>query len=119
MTKKKYPNYKWCFCFGMVFIVFFALAMHLAFFDPSSKAYKVIRSFDNFLESRQYTTDANGDIVRNNNSVRILKGVRSYTFVTLSLIFSSIGLVGLCYNISPTKTLAPFKKSFERMMSNK
>ena len=30
-------------------------------------------------------------------------------------IFSSIGLLGLSYNISPTKTLAPFKK----MMSNK
>ena len=102
----------------MVFIVFFALAMQLAFLDPSSKAYKVIRSFDNFLESRQYTTDADGDIVRD-YSVNIVKGVRSYTFVIWSLIFSSIGLVGLCYNISPTKTLAPFKKSFEKMISNK
>ena len=118
MTEKKYPNYKWCFCFGMVFIVFFALAMQLAFLDPSSKAYKVIRSFDNFLESRQYTTDADGDIVRD-YSVNIVKGVRSYTFVTGSLIISSIGLVGLCYNISPAKTLAPFKKSFEKMISNK
>ena len=119
MTEKKYPNYKWCFCFGMVFIVFFALAMQLAFLDPSSKAYKVIRSIDNFWESLEYTTNANGDRVRKNNSVNIVKGVRSYTFVIWSLIFSSIGLVGLCYNISPTKTLAPFKKSFEKMISNK
>ena len=106
------------FLFWYGLYCFFALAMQLALLDPSSKAYKVIRSFDKFLESRQYTTDADGDIVRD-YSVNIVKGVRSYTFVTGCLIISSIGLVGLCYNISPTKTLAPFKKSFEKMISNK
>ena len=125
MNHKKYPNYKWAFCFGMVFIVFFALAMQLLFLDPSSKAYKVIKSFDNFWESLEYTKDgsidANGNLieVRRDNRTNVIRGVRSYTFVTWSLIFSSISLLGLSYNISPTKTLAPFKKSFKKIMSNK
>ena len=125
MNKKKYTNYKWAFFFGMAFIGFFSLAMQLLFLNPSSKAYEVIKSFDNFWESLQYTKDgsidANGNLieVRRDNRTNVIRGVRSYTFVTLSLIFSSIGLLGLIYNISPTKTLAPFKKSFKKIMSNK
>ena len=104
----------------MVFIVFFSLAMQLLFLNPSSKAYKVIKSFDNFWESLEYTKDGSIDAmgnlieVRRDNNPNVIRGVRSYTFVICSLIFSSIGLLGLSYNISPTKTLAPFKKSFKK-----
>ena len=49
----------------MVFIVFFALAMQLLFLDPSSKAYKVIKLFDNFWESLEYTKDGSIDAMGN------------------------------------------------------
>ena len=110
IENKKYPNYKWAFYFSLVFIIFFALSMKLFFLHPSSSAYKSIKFFDKITSTLEY----NG---REDGRTGVTRGHRSYTFVTFSLIISVIGLFGFCYSLSPSKTLAPFKKSFEKMIS--
>ena len=118
IENKKYPNHKWAFYFSLVFIIFFALSMKLFFLEPSSSVYKFIKFFDRSIESLEYTTTEDGREIRRDGKIGVTRGLRSYTFVTFSLIISAIGLFGFCYSLSPSKTLAPFKKSFEKMISN-
>ena len=117
-TKKKYPNYKWAFYFALVFVVFFALAIKLYFLEPSDASYKYLKSFDRFVESFDYDTDnVTGREYRRDGASHHIKGTRTYVLFSFFLIISTVGLLGFCYSLSPSKTLAPFKKSFEKMTS--
>tara|TARA_B100000686_G_scaffold43724_1_gene45993 strand:+ start:511 stop:897 length:387 start_codon:yes stop_codon:yes gene_type:complete len=114
--KGKYPNYKWAFYFVLIFIIFFVLAMKLYFLEPSDLAYKYLKSFDRVVESFDYETDpVTGGEYRREGAPHHIKGTRTYSLFSFCLIISTVGLLGFCYSLSPTKTLAPFKKSFEKM----